>query len=156
VAIRAHLIVGLACLLLAAFLSLGVSACLQTEEQRKQDLRASANELLPSGAHVLDIGYGDCVELAESPSCVQVVFTLPERDSAARAALVREEASRNGWTVTHSSDAPGGWSVFAKRNGSTAVAFLWRAEAYQVDCDNNPDPKSEDNDVCFNTLSVTR
>jgi hypothetical protein len=94
------------------------------------------------------------VELAASPSCAQVVFEMPERDSGARAALVRTEAKRNGWTVTHSDDAQGGWSVFAKRNGYTAMAVLWRSDVYDVDCDDHPDPRSESGKFCFNTLNV--
>jgi hypothetical protein len=142
--------------LLAGFLGLGVSACLQTEEQRKAELRERAEEILPGAASILVLDYGDCVELASSPSCAQVVFEMGERDSGRRAALVRAEAGRNGWTVTHSDDAQGGWSVFLSRGDSTAVAFLWRSEAYDADCSGKPDPRSESNRFCFNTLNITR
>ena len=142
--------------LTAALLSAGVSACLQSEPQRKEELRQRAEEILPPGARVRVIGYGDCVELAASPSCAEVVFEMTERDSGARAALLRAEAERNGWKITHSDDAPGGWSVFASRDDFTAVAFLWRPEAYGVDCRSQPNPKSEDGRFCFNTLNIER
>jgi hypothetical protein len=141
---------------LLAFLSLGISGCLQTEEQRKAELRERAEEILPPSARLRVLDYGDCVELASSPSCVEVVFEMPERDSARRAALVRAEAEHNGWTVTHSDDAQGGWSVFLKRDEFTAVVFLWRPEVYDADCEGRPDPTLESNKFCFNTLSVDR
>jgi hypothetical protein len=118
-------------------------------------MREQADELLPPGARIRVIGYGDCVELAASPSCAQVVFEMKERDSAARAASVRAEAERNGWRITHSDDAQGGWSVFAQRRGFTAVAFFWRPEVYGADCE-HPNPRSEDDKFCFNTLNIQR
>jgi hypothetical protein len=135
---------------------LGVDACLQTEEQRRTELKRRADEILPSEARVLVMGYGDCVELAPSPSCSKVVFGMDEPDSAQRAALVREEARRNGWTVTHSDDAQGGWSVFLKKDEFSAVVFLWRPEVYDVDCKDQPDPNSDEDRFCFNTLNLSR
>jgi hypothetical protein len=147
---------ALALVLVSSLFGLGVSACLQTEGQRKAELRERAEEILPPGARVRVLGYGDCVELAPSPSCATVVFELDEPDSGRRAALVRDEARRNGWTVTHSDDAQGGWSVFAKRDEFTAVVFLWRPEVYDVDCEGQPDPHSEPERFCFNTLNLSR
>jgi hypothetical protein len=141
-------------LLLVAFLGLGVDACLQTEGQRRGELQKRADEILPASAQVRSLGYGDCVELAPSPSCAKVIFELPERDSARRAALVRDTAVGHGWIVTHTDDAEGGWSVWLKRDGFTAVVFLWRPEVYDADCGGEPDPGS--NTYCFNTLNLTR
>jgi hypothetical protein len=141
---------------LVAFFGLGISGCLQSEEQRKAELRERAEEILPPSARLRVLDYGDCVELASSPSCAEVVFEMPERDSARRAALVRAEAEHNGWTVTHSDDAQGGWSAFLERDEFTAVVFLWRPEVYDVDCQGRPDPTVESNRFCFNTLSVNR
>ena len=152
---RSHILAGFA-VLLAAFFSTGVSACLQSEGQRKSDLRERAEEILPASATILDVGYGDCVELAPSPSCAQIVFEMSERDSGERAAVLRDEARRNGWTITHSDDAQGGLSVFAKRGEYTAVAFLWRREVYEVDCAGEPDPAIDENKFCFNSLSIER
>jgi hypothetical protein len=121
---RARVSAGVALVLVSAFFALGVDACLQTEDQRRTELKRRADEILPSEARVLVIGYGDCVELAPSPSCSKVVFGMDELDSARRAALVREEARRNGWTVTHSDDAQGGWSVFLKKDGSAPSFFF--------------------------------
>jgi hypothetical protein len=155
---RFHLNRGaaLALVLVSAIFGLGVDACLETEGQRKAELRRRAEEILPPGTRVRVLGYGDCVELAASPSCAQVVFEMAEHDSARRAALVREKARRSGWAVTHSDDAAGGWSVFLKRNEFTAVVFLWRPEVYDVDCEGQPDPNSETDKFCFNTLNVSR
>jgi hypothetical protein len=145
---------GVALVLISALFGLGVDACLQTEGQRKTELRNRADEILPSEARVLVMGYGDCVELAPSPSCSKVVFEMDAVDSAERAARMREEATGNGWTVTHSDDAQGGWSVFLKKDEFTAVVFLWRPEVYDVDCKGQPDPNSDANRFCFNTLNL--
>jgi hypothetical protein len=153
---RRNRVLVLPAALTALFLGTGVSACLQSGSQRKTELRERAEELLPPDARVRAVGYGDCVELAASPSCAKVVFEMPQRDSEARAALLRAEAERNGWTITHSDDAQGGWSVFATRGEFTAVAFLWRPEVYEVDCTDEPDPGSEPDRFCFNTLNIQR
>ena len=139
--------------LLTAFVSTGISACLQTPGQRRATLRERANEILPPGARIRAFGYGDCVELAESPSCARVVFELPEHDSGRRASEVRDEAQSHGWAITQSGNTAGGWNLFLKRDGYTAFVVLWRPEAYgQVDC-RRPTPRD---DVCFNTLNLTR
>jgi hypothetical protein len=153
---RSHLLVTAALFLSLAFLGLGVGGCFATEAGRESELRDRVEELIPAEGHVLAIDYGDCVELAASPSCARVVFEMPERDSAVRAALVRTEAKHNGWTITHSGDTQGGWSIFAKRKGYTAMAVLWRSGVYDVDCDDHPDPRSETGEICFNTLNVER
>jgi hypothetical protein len=149
-------VLAIAVLVSLASSGLGLTGCFPTETGRKDELRDRAQELIPAGGRLLVIHYGDCVELASSPSCAQVVFKLAERDSGRRAALVRAEAERHGWTVSHADDAPGGWSVFATRDGFTAVALLWRPEVYGVDCANEPDPRSEDERFCFNTLNIQR
>jgi hypothetical protein len=141
-------------LLLVGFLGLGGDACLQTEGQRRAELEKRTEEILPESAQVRVLGFGDCVELAPSPSCARVLFELPERDSARRAALVRDSAERHGWIVTHTDDAEGGWSVWLKRNEFTAVVFLWRPEVYEADCGGEPDPDADP--YCFNTLNLTR
>ena len=139
--------------LLAAFISTGISACLQTGGQRRAALRAHANEILPSGARIRAFGYGDCVELAPSPSCARVVFELDEQDSARGAQEVRRTAESHGWTISQSDDAEGGWNLFLKRGGYSAFVVLWRPAKYpQVDC-RGQRPRD---DVCFNTLNLTR
>jgi hypothetical protein len=143
-------------LLLAALLSLGVSGCLQTKGQRKAELGERAEELLPPGARIRDLGYGDCVELAASPSCAQVVFAMRESNSGRRAHLVRAAAIGHGWTIRNFDDAQGGWTIFLEREGFTAAVFLWRPQVYGTDCQGHPDPSSEQGRFCFNTLAVTR
>jgi hypothetical protein len=140
----------------ASFLALGISGCLQTEGQRRTELRERAEELLPAGAHVRALGYGDCVELAASPSCTEVMFSMRDRDPRSRAHLVLGAARRSGWTVRDASNSAGAWSLDLKTDGFTAAVFLWRPEAYGVSCKGQPDPSSEDGRVCFNTISVTR
>jgi hypothetical protein len=147
---------GVALVLVGALFGLGLDACLQTEGQRRAEFERRADEILPPEARVLLTGYDDCVELAPTPSCSKVVFEMDRLDSARRAALVREEAARNGWTVTHSDDAQGGWSVFLKKDEFTAVVFLWRPEVYEVDCKGRPDPNSDADRFCFNTLNLSR
>jgi hypothetical protein len=141
----------LAALALAAFLGSGVSACRQTGSQRRSDLRARADEILPDGVRVRSFGYGDCVELSPSPSCARAVFELPVQDSGRRMRLVRSEALRHGWTVRQADDAQGGWNLFLRRPGYTAAVFFWRSRLYVRDCHVARPPEE-----CFNTLSLTR
>ena len=139
------------CVLVAAFVTSGVSSCLQTGGQRRGALRHAAEELLPPQARIRGLGFGDCVELASSPSCARVVFELPEGSSALRARSVRATAEANGWTVTHSDDAQGGWNLFLRRSGFTAFAVFWRPEVYGLRCE-GAHPKDE----CFNTINLER
>jgi hypothetical protein len=139
------------CLVIAASVTSGVSSCLQTGGQRRAALRNAAEQLVPPGAHIRALGYGDCVELASNPSCARVVFELPEHDSAVRARRVRAAAEANGWTVTHSDDAQGGWNLFLRRSGFTAFVALWRPEVYGLRC-HGAQPKDE----CFNTINLSR
>ena len=139
---------------LVAVLGLGVGGCLQTEDQRQSELRKRADEILPAGAGIRALDYGDCVELASSPSCIYVIFELPERDSYRRAALVWTSAENNGWQVTTRYDqAPGGWSVRLKRDNFEAIATLFRHEVYEG-CSGELD--AESHQYCFNTLHLTR
>ena len=140
-----------ACVLVAAFVTSGVSSCLQTGGQRRAALRDAAKELLPPQARVRALGFGECVELASNPSCARVVFELPARSSALRAESVRATAEANGWTVTHSDDAQGGWNLFLRRSGFTAYAVFWRPKVYGLRCDGTH-PKDE----CFNTINLER
>ena len=140
-----------ACALLTAFITSGVSSCLQTGGQRRSALRDAAKALLPPQAHIRALGFGDCVELASSPSCARVVFELPERNSALRAQRVRAAAEANGWTVTHSDDTQGGWSLFLRRGKFEAYVALWRPEVYGLRCE-VAHPKDE----CFNTIDLER
>jgi hypothetical protein len=139
------------CAVVAAFVTTGVSSCLQTGGQRRAALRDAAEGLLPPQARIRTLGFGECVELANSPSCARVVFELPERSSALRAKSVRAIAEANGWTVTHSDDAQGGWNLFLRRSGFTAYAVFWRPEVYGVRC-HGAHPKDE----CFNTINLER
>jgi hypothetical protein len=139
------------CVIVSAFVASGISSCLQTGGQRRDALRDAAKGLLPPQAHIRALGFGDCVELASSPSCARVVFELPERSSALRATRVRRAAEANGWTVTHSDDAPGGWSLFLRRSGFEAYIAFWRPEVYGLRCD-GAHPKDE----CFNTINLER
>jgi len=138
-----------------AFFSLGVSACLQTGGQRKSELRARAEELLPDDARVLVVGYGDCVELAASPSCIQIVRLARAGSAKPSAACAgRGEAQRlDSHTFRR---CAWGWSVFVKRSGFTALVTLWRSAAYEVDCSDAPDPRSDEDRVCFNSLNLER
>ena len=137
--------------MIAVFICTGVSSCFQSADERRATLRETATGLLPPQARIRALGFGDCVELASSPSCARVVFELPERSSALRAQAVRATAVRNGWRVAESEDAQGGWSLFLRRAGFTAYVVFWRAEVYHLHC-MGPHPE----DQCFNTLNLER
>lgn len=139
------------CVVMAALAGSGVSSCLETGGQRRAALRHAAEGLLPPEARIRALGFGDCVELASTPSCARVVFELPERSSARRAQTVRATAVRHGWTVSQSGDAQGGWSMFLKRPGYTAYVVFWRREVYHPRCTG-----AHPQDECFNTLNLER
>jgi hypothetical protein len=139
------------CLMLAALVVSGVSSCLQTGAERRAALRRAAEGILPPQARIRAFGFGDCVELASSPSCARVVFELPKRSSALRVKAVRVTAVRNGWKVTESDNAQGGWSLFLRRPGFTAYVVLWRPDVYRLRCNGARPP-----DQCFNTLNLER
>jgi hypothetical protein len=136
-------------LVIAALVGSGVSGCRPTKSERRSALRGAARELLPPQARIRALGFGNCVELAGSPSCAAAVFELPERSSALRARAVRSEAVKHGWTVAKMDDAEGGWSLFLRRRNFTATVFLWRPNVYRLRCTG-----SHPDDRCFNTLSV--
>jgi hypothetical protein len=108
-------------------------------------------ELLPVGADVLVRGYSDCVELAPSPSCSSVVFTVPVEDAGARARLMRSVATGNGWRTIDADNLPGGWFLTFEKGGFTATATLWRHELYECEGDRTPEDEG-----CFNGLRLLR
>jgi hypothetical protein len=136
---------------LVALLCSGVGACLQTAGGRRGTLRQRVEEIVPDAARIRALGYGECVELASSPSCARAVFELPQHDSGARARIVRAEAEQHGWTVAKMDDAQGGWNLFLKRPGYTAFVALWRSELYVRNCHVRRPP-----DECFNTVNLER
>jgi len=133
------------------FLTTGVSACLETSGQPRDELRTAVQELVPPESRIRANGFGDCVELASSPSCVGAVFELPQHASGARARAVRATAVAKGWTVAQMDDAEGGWSLYLKRGDLRANVFLWRPEVYHLSC-----AGSHPDDKCFNTADVER
>jgi hypothetical protein len=145
-----RLLIG-SCAVLVALFGSGISSCLQTAGQRRATLRRAAEELIPAGARIRALGYGNCVELASSPSCAHAVFELPERASVRRARAVRATAERHGWRVVKGDDAQGGWSLFLRRSGYTAFVVLWRPEVYGLTC-----KAAQPDEKCFNTLSLER
>lgn len=142
------LLVG-ACAILATLFVGGAHASLRAGVDPRALLRSAAHELVPPGGRIRALGYGDCVELARSPSCAGVVFELPQRSSAARARAVRAVARRKGWTVARMDDAEGGWALFLIRGKLRANVFLWRPEVYGLECRSaQPDEK------CFNSAAI--
>ncbi len=139
------------CAVLISLLGTGLSSCAQTGDQRRATLRRTAEELIPAEARIRALDYGNCVELASSPSCAGVVFELPERAASRRARVVRATAERHGWTVVKMDDAEGGWSLFLRRPDYTANVVLWRPEVYGLTCKGAQPP-----DKCFNTLALQR
>jgi hypothetical protein len=138
-------------LVLVMLLTTGISACLETSGQRREELRTAVQELVPPESRIRANGFGDCVELASSPSCAGAVFELPQHASGARARAVRAAAVANGWTVAQMDDAEGGWMLYMKRGNLRANVFLWRPEVYHLSCSG-----SHPDDKCFNTADVER
>src|SRR5437879_992518 len=86
------------CAVLISLLGTGLSSCAQTGDQRRATLRRTAEELIPAEARIRALDYGNCVELASSPSCAGVVFELPERAASRRDRVVGATAERHGAT----------------------------------------------------------
>ena len=88
------------------------------------ELHEAAQSLVPTGSHIVAKVEGDCVELARSPSCVEVYF-IPEADSREeRAAAVEEAARAAGWETVSKEVFIGGTSLRFRRGGLQAFVHL--------------------------------
>ena len=84
------------------------------------ELHEAAQSLVPRGSEVVAEVEADCVELARSPSCVEVYF-IPEATSRKeRAAAVEEAARAAGWGTVSKEHFSGGSSLRFRRDGLQA------------------------------------
>ena len=67
---------------------------------------------------------GDCVELARSPSCVQIYFIPREASRAERVAAVVDAARTAGWETVSVESFVGGSSLRFRRSGLTAYVHV--------------------------------
>jgi hypothetical protein len=89
----------------------------------EEELRNGARALLPPGSIVLEEVAGNCVELASSPSCVQVYFVVTG-DPDRRAEAVIERARSSGWEVERRELLPGGTELRVHADELTAIVSL--------------------------------
>jgi hypothetical protein len=88
-----------------------------------EQLHNAARSLVPGGAAVVREREGDCVELAPSPSCVQLSFVfvthLTKRESAVRAA-----ADAGGWRLDRREVLPDGVELRFSHDDVRAIVTL--------------------------------
>lgn len=120
--------VGTAVLLASACGPFGESA---------DEMREGAASLVPPGAHVIGRDDGDCIQLADSPSCHSVYFVGPSEALEARVDRARAVAERAGWELKKELRAEGGTFLELSRGGLEADVTLW-ADSRAVPCRKRP------------------
>lgn len=126
--------VGTAVLLASACGPFGESA---------DELREGAASLVPPGATVIGRDDGDCIQLADSPSCHSVYFVGPSELLEARVDRARAVADRAGWELQKELRAEGGTFLELSRGGLEADVTLW-ADFRAVQCRKRPSPDCAD------------
>ena len=91
----------------------------------------------------------DCVELARSPSCVQVYFVPEATSREERAAAVEEAARAAGWQAVSKETFVGGSELRFRRDGLQAFVHL-RLDERLERCRDTP---TKD---CADTVSANR
>ena len=102
----------------------------------RNELVEGARSLLPSGSDVLREEEGDCVELAPSPSCVQIYFVTEAAAVSGRIEAVDQRARGSGWTRIKREILPGGAQLRYRREDLGAVVSLWDRRA--LECRKEP------------------
>lgn len=98
-----------------------LAACVGAGEQ---ELRNGARSLVPRSSVIVAEEAGDCVELAPSPSCVQVYFVMEEIDLKARGDSVVRTSRAAGWVLDSRETFPGGMDLRLHTAALTAFVSL--------------------------------
>jgi hypothetical protein len=112
---------------IAAFALILLTACgASSETRREEELRRMAATLVPSASRVIGDEPGGCVEFADFPSCVTVLFVVDGSPSLQRRVdLAKKMAEAEGWSFTDRAIGPGGVELRYERGGFHARIVLW-------------------------------
>ena len=89
------------------------------------ELRQAAETLIPPGGRIVGREDGDCVMLADSPSCHRIAFVGPVGTLDDRAKAVREAAGPAGWKLEEELRTEGATFLDYTRGGLEANVTLW-------------------------------
>jgi hypothetical protein len=92
-----------------------------------KELHEAARSLLPPGSEVVAEEEGDCVELARSPSCVQIYFIPSDAARGAPASAVLDVARDTGWKRVGAETFAGGSSLRFQRRRLKAYVSVGRS-----------------------------
>jgi hypothetical protein len=102
-----------------------VSGCIGPSAR---ELHEAAESLVPSGSEIVAQVEADCVELARSPSCVEVYFIPKARSRDERVAAVEQAARAAGWQIVRKETFIGGSELRFRRGGLQAFVHLFPDE----------------------------
>ena len=114
----------------AAALGCGFSS----EESRADELRAAAKSLIPAKSTLIGEELGACIEFADEPSCVVLLFAvedLPPQEMRVR--LGEAVAEANGWHLTDTTSGSGGTILEFEKDGFEASLVFWRETSGSCD-----------------------
>jgi hypothetical protein len=107
------------------------------------EMRDGAATLVPPGARVIGREDGDCIQLADSPSCHRILFVGPAATLEVRVDLVRAAADEAGWDLKEELRTEGATFLELSRGELDADVSLW-ADFRAVRCRKRPDAECAD------------
>jgi hypothetical protein len=111
-----------------------VSGC-SSHRNRAARLDEAARSLLPAHARVLLEERGDCVELALSPSCVQIYFVVDGVSLDKRVRAVDRRARTGSWDIRRKERLLGGVETRFRRDRMNAIVTLRTQYFRRAGCD---------------------
>jgi hypothetical protein len=113
-----------------AGVALIAAGCL-TQASRGRALHEAAYSLLPGQHRILLDELGNCIELALSPSCVQVYFIADKLSLSERVQTVEERAQAASWDFQRKETLAGGVDLRFRRKRLHAIVTLARSEIFR-------------------------
>jgi predicted RNase H-like HicB family nuclease len=99
----------------------GIAGCGSSAEE----MREAAETLVPPGSRIVAREDGDCVMVADAPSCHTIGFLRPTASLEKRADEVRQAAGQAGWELEEELRAEGATFLEYTRDGLKASVTLW-------------------------------
>jgi hypothetical protein len=108
---------------------LAATGC-STHRSRGNDLQNAAHSLLPEQSRVLLEELGNCIELAPTPSCVQIYLLVDHVSLPGPVRAVDERARAAAWELRRKETLAGGVELRFRRGRFQAIVTL-RTEYYR-------------------------
>jgi hypothetical protein len=121
-----------------------------SHHSRAARLDEAARSLLPAHARLLLEERGDCVELALSPSCVQIYFVVDGASLDQRVRAVERRARTGSWELRRKEKLLGGAEARFRRERLNAIVTLRTEYFRRAGCDR---ARAKD---CGDVVSVER